>query len=84
VLAQRATARIREKLDVIERKRQDQERLRVLDGIPLGTDQVRQAVKSLSPVRLRAVIHLLMTITVEPVGKGGHVFNPDRIQVQWK
>jgi hypothetical protein len=82
--AHRATARIQDKLDAIERKRQDQERLRVLDGIPLGTDQVRKVVERLSPVRLRAVIRLLMTVTVEPVGKGGHVFNPERVQVEWE
>ncbi|MCV7179546.1 recombinase family protein [Mycolicibacterium sphagni] len=78
---QAAISDVNDKLDAIERKRQDQERLRVLDGIPLGTDQVRDVVEGLSPVRVRSILRLLWTITVEPVGKGSHVFNPDRIVV---
>jgi DNA invertase Pin-like site-specific DNA recombinase len=82
--AQRATARINEKLAAIERQQQDQERLRVFDGIPLGTTQVAAAIQRLSPDRFRAVIDLLMTVTVMPVGKGRHVFNPDRVHVDPK
>ncbi|MDD7814457.1 recombinase family protein [Mycobacterium sp. CSUR Q5927] len=76
-----AVSDVNDKLAVIERTRQDQERLRVLDGIPLGTDEVREVIESLSPVRLRAILRLLSTITVKPVGEGGHVFNPDRVKV---
>jgi DNA invertase Pin-like site-specific DNA recombinase len=79
-----ATDRITEKLHAIERRQQDQERLRVFDGLPLGRPQVVGAVKRLSPDRLRAVLAVLMTVTVAPVGKGGHVFNPERVQVTWR
>jgi DNA invertase Pin-like site-specific DNA recombinase len=82
--AQRATARINDKLAAIERKQQDQERLRVFDGIPLGTPKVAAAIARLSPDRFRAVIDLLMTVTVMPIGKGRHVFNPDRVRVDPK
>jgi DNA invertase Pin-like site-specific DNA recombinase len=82
--AQRATARINEKLAAIERKQQDQERLRVFDGIPLGTPKVAAAIARLSPDRFRAVVGVLMTVTVMPVGKGRHVFNPERVQVEPK
>jgi hypothetical protein len=79
-----ATDRINEKLQAIERKQQDQERLRVFDGLPLGTPEVVDAVASLSPDRLRAVLDVLFTVTVMAVGKGCHVFNPERVQVDWR
>lgn len=82
--AQRATERIQEKLGAIERRQQDQERLRVFDGIPLGKPEAADAVKKLSPDRFRAVLDVLCTITIAPVGKGGRVFNPERIQVHWR
>jgi DNA invertase Pin-like site-specific DNA recombinase len=79
-----ATDRITEKLAAIEARQQDQDRLRVLDGIPLGKPAAAAAVKKLSPDRFRAVLDLLMTITVAPVGKSGKVFNPERVQVNWR
>jgi DNA invertase Pin-like site-specific DNA recombinase len=82
--AARATARIQEKLDVITERQQDQERLRVFDGIPLGTDAVAAKVRKLSPDRVRAVIDVLMTVTIAPVGKGGHTFNPGRVGIVWR
>ena len=82
--AHRATERIHAKLAEIERRQQDQERVRVFDGIPIGTPEAVDAVDKLSPDRLRAVMDLLMKITIEPVGKGGHVFKPERIKVDWR
>jgi DNA invertase Pin-like site-specific DNA recombinase len=82
--AQRATERINDKLAAIEKRQQDQERMRVFDGIPLGTPEAAAAVARLSPDRLRAVLDVLMTVTVAPVGKGRHVFNPERVQVNWR
>lgn len=62
---------------------QDQERLRVFDGIPLGSDEAVAAVTSLSPDRFRAVLSVVCRVTVEPVGKGGsHTFNPERVKVE--
>ena len=79
-----ATDRITEKLAAIERRQQDQEKLRVFDGIPLGEPEAADAVSRLSPDRLRAVMNVLMIVTVTPVGKGGQVFNPARVQVNWR
>ena len=81
--AKRASDRINEKLAAIEARQQDQEKLRVFDGIPLGHPEVADAVARLSPDRLRAVMAVLFTATVMPVGKGSHVFNPQRIKVGW-
>lgn len=82
--AKRATDRILDKLAVLERGQQDQERLRVLDEIPLGTPEVAAAVRSLSADRFRAVLSLLFVVTVNPVGKGRHVFDPERVQWDWQ
>jgi DNA invertase Pin-like site-specific DNA recombinase len=79
-----AVSDVNEKLEAIERQREDQERRRVLDDIPLGTDRVAEKVHKLPPERLRAVINALMAITVLPVGKGNKVFHPDRIDITWK
>jgi hypothetical protein len=82
--ARRATDRINEKLAAIEARQADQDRLRVFDGIPLGTPEVAAAVEKLSPDRLRAVMDVLMTVTVMPVGKGGKEFKPERVKVKWR
>jgi DNA invertase Pin-like site-specific DNA recombinase len=79
-----ATDLINQDIAKLERRQQDQERLRVLDGIPVGKPGAAAAVKKLSPDRFRAVVDLLMTVTVAPVGKSGKVFNPERVQVDWK
>lgn len=76
--------RVTEKLDAIERRQMDQDRLRVFDGLPLGTPEVAERVRALSPDRLRAVIDVLVVFEVAPVGKGGKVFNPDRVSAVWK
>lgn len=67
-----SNARHQEKLDAIAARQQDQERKRVLDGLPLGKPEVADKIEKLSPNRLRAVFDLLATITVYPVGKGSH------------
>jgi len=41
-------------------------------------------VHQLSPDRFRAVVDVLMTVTVAPVGKSGCAFNPERVQVNWR
>jgi hypothetical protein len=82
--AKRATERILDKLAELERRQQDQDRLRVLDGIPLGTPEVIKAIRKLSADRFRAVLSTLMVVTVNPVGKGRHVFDPKRVQVDWR
>jgi DNA invertase Pin-like site-specific DNA recombinase len=75
---------VNEKIGKLRRREQDAERLRVFADLPLGTLQVADAVKRLSPDRFRAVLDVLATVTVEPVGKVGKVFNPERVQVKWK
>ncbi len=81
--------RVRVKLADVEHRQQDDELRRVFVGMPLGTPEVEQLVMELSPDRLRAVLDVLATITVLPVGKGhrpkgGERFDPDRLVIDWK
>lgn len=78
------TDRINSELAAIEARQQDQERLRVFHGLPLGTPEVAEKLKLLSPDRLRAVIDVLVDFTVMPVGKGGRTFTPSRVRVSWR
>jgi DNA invertase Pin-like site-specific DNA recombinase len=76
-----ATDLINEDITKLEHRQQDQERLRVFEGLPLGKPEVAAAIARLSPDRFRAVMDVLLVATVIPVGKGGHVFNRDRVVV---
>ena len=79
-----ATDLINTDIAKLERRQQDAERARVFDGLELGTPKVALGVRALSPDRFRAVLDVIATITVDPVGKGSHVFNPERVQVVWR
>ncbi|TXI56489.1 recombinase family protein [Mycolicibacter arupensis] len=79
-----ATDVIEAKLTENTRRQQDSDKLRVFDGVPLGTPEVAAAVEKLSPDRLRAIMDVLMEVTVMPVGKGGKAFKPERVQVSWR
>jgi DNA invertase Pin-like site-specific DNA recombinase len=68
----------------LERRQQDQERIRVFEGLQLGTPKVALGIRALSPDRFRTVVGMLMTVTIASVGKGGKVFNPERVQVVWR
>ena len=56
-----ATDRINEKIAKLERRQQDQERLRVFDGHPAGDARGRRRGQALSPERFRAVLDVLMS-----------------------
>jgi DNA invertase Pin-like site-specific DNA recombinase len=83
-----ATDVINTKIKAAERRQQDTERLRVFADLPLGEPEVAEAVKKLSPDRFRAVLDVLMVVSVAPVGKGhranGERFDPERVQVVWR
>jgi hypothetical protein len=69
----------------LEHRQTDQERVRVFDGLQLGTPKVGLGIRALSPDRFRAVIDVLMTVTIAPVGKKApRKFNPERVQVDWR
>jgi hypothetical protein len=82
--AKAATDTVQAKIAKLEASQQDQEKLAVLDSIPLGTPDAVDAVAQLSPDRFRAVADLLMAPVVLPVGKGQHRFEPSRVLPRWK
>jgi DNA invertase Pin-like site-specific DNA recombinase len=83
----RVRDRIRSQLDALDRAEADAERVRVFDAIPLGTPQAAAAIAKLAdnyPDRYRAILDVLMVVTIAPSGKVGNVFNPERVQVVWR
>lgn len=84
--AARATERIQDRLAALQLVDADHERLRVLDGLPLGTPEAADKLKELTPDRLRAVLGVVCTITVLPIGKGRRkdVEPRDRVAIDWK
>lgn len=91
--AQIATAYINGDIAELERRQQDDERLRIFADLPLGTPQIADAIKALSPGRFRAVVDVLVSVTVAPVGKGGYLvdpethkkhIDPERVHVDWR
>jgi len=91
VLDGRGYARIRERIQAqlseLDRAEADAERLRVFDGIPLGTPEAAATVEWVAaeqPDRYRAIIDLLMTVTIATTGKRGNVFDPERVKVEWR
>lgn len=79
-----ATDRIRAKIEMLEDRAHDAERVRVFDSIPLGTPEVEDAILALSPDRFRAIMDVLMRVTIAPTGKAGNTFKTERIQVEWR
>jgi DNA invertase Pin-like site-specific DNA recombinase len=58
---------------------------RVFADVPLGTDRVYKAFTRLDPDRQRAIINVMLTATVMPVGKRGRQpFDPERIKIEWR
>ena len=79
-----ANAIINAEVAKLEARQQDSNMARILDGLPLGRPEVVEAVNALSDDRFRAVLDVLAAVTIEPIGKGGKTFKPERIKVTWK
>jgi DNA invertase Pin-like site-specific DNA recombinase len=79
-----ATDIIEADIATLEHRQRDGEMVAVFEGIRLGTPEAVDDVKSLSPERFRAVVDVLMAPVIKPVGKGGHVFDPDRLTENWR
>jgi hypothetical protein len=73
------------KLDAIEAKMSDAAAKRVFADVPLGTDRVYKAFWRLDVDRQRAIINVMLTATVMPVGRRGRApFDPERIAIKWR
>ncbi|MBW3646819.1 MAG: recombinase family protein [Actinobacteria bacterium] len=77
-------ARIDAELEAIEAQLASASQTNVLADIA-GRDDVEERWNALTLDRKRAIIDLLMTVTILPVGKGRALtFDPDGIRVEWK
>jgi DNA invertase Pin-like site-specific DNA recombinase len=80
-----ASQRLTDKLDAVESKMADASAARVFADIPLGTNRVHHAFTNLDVDRQRAIIDVLLTATVMPVGNHGRVpFDPERVKIEWR
>ncbi|MDV7137017.1 recombinase family protein [Williamsia muralis] len=75
-----ATAKIRTALAAVENRMTDAHRARVFDGT---TGMSAVAFGGLSLDRRRAIIDALMTITIEPAGRG-RGFRPETVTIEWR
>lgn len=87
--AKAATETVNGLITRLERRQVSDDRWRVLEGLELGTERVAAQLDRLAqeyPGRYRAVVRLLLSVTVHPVGRGatGHYFDPDRVEVEWR
>jgi DNA invertase Pin-like site-specific DNA recombinase len=82
--AKSATDIVNADIAKLEHRQNDQEMLQVFEGIPLGDPEAYDSVCLLPPDRFRAVVNVLMAPVIQPVGKGGHVFNADRFHPNWR
>lgn len=73
-----ATERMRKRLSEIEGELADAGRVDKLGSL-IGAADVQSAWDALSVARKRAVIDVLMTVTILPPGRGVRTFNPDTV-----
>jgi DNA invertase Pin-like site-specific DNA recombinase len=76
-------ANLSAKLDAINTQLHDTSRVEVFQGLPLGTPEVADAFDALPLDRQRTVIAALVSIVINPGGKGAR-FDPDSIDTTWK
>ena len=78
-----ATERLRERLATVEAQQASTSSAPVLADLVQAED-VRAVWDGLPLSRRRAVVDLLMTVTVLPVGRSGNAFDPDAVQITWR
>ncbi|MEQ7124721.1 recombinase family protein [Actinopolymorpha sp. B11F2] len=81
-LARRDRA-LRERLAVVEAELADAGRVDVL-GALVGVDDVAAAWDGLDLDRRRAVVDLLLTVRLLPVGRGVRTFRPESVGIAWR
>jgi len=78
-----ATERLRTRLAVVEQELAVTGRVNLLKPL-VGAGDVSVAWQALPVERQRAVIDLLMTVTVQPAGRGTRTFRRETVQVRWR
>ena len=78
-----ATEKLSKTLAEVEAKMLDTDKARVFDGV-ISTADPAAVFDGLTLDRKRAVIDVLLTVTVLPVGKSGRGFNPESVRIEWR
>ena len=78
-----STAKLAAQLAEVESKMLDANKTRVFDGV-IGAADPRAVWDGLTLDRKRAVIDVLMTITIEPVGRAARGFDPESVRIEWR
>jgi site-specific DNA recombinase len=77
------TEALRHKLDAAHAAMADAARMDVLGDV-VGTDDVRSAIESLSLDRRRAIVDMMLSVTLHSPGRGVKTFRPDTVEPTWK
>jgi site-specific DNA recombinase len=78
-----ATERGEDRLKVISDRLADAARESVFADL-IGSGDVCAVWKRLDLSRKRAILSVLMTVTLHPAGRGARVFDPETVQVEWR
>lgn len=76
-------ASVRPALDKLRSESVAPDRVRVLGDLVSATDP-SEVWNAMTQERRRAVVSLLMTVTVMPLGKRSPLFNPDGVRIEWR
>ncbi|MGI8680527.1 MAG: recombinase family protein [Mycobacteriales bacterium] len=80
---QRITAKLRPQLDAAEARGRAVDDAPLLTGL-LGVDDVRAVWERLALTRRRAVVDLLLTVTIQRAAQGARSFDPTAVQIEWR
>lgn len=79
----RESERLRAKLAEVEAQMAHSARAPVLADL-VGAEDVQAAWDGLTLDRKRAVVSVLLTVTLHPVGGGWRTFDPSKVDIQWR
>ncbi len=80
---ERISARLRPQIDATEARARVVDDSPLLDGLA-ANDQAAAVWESLSITRRRAVVDLLVTVTIDRAAQGARVFDPESVVIAWK
>ena len=78
-----STAKLSAELAEVESKMLDANKTRVFDGV-IGAADPGAVWDGLPLDRKRALIDVLMTVTIAPVGRAGRGFDPESVDIAWR
>jgi len=75
--------KLRQRLAEVEAQLADAGRVDVLGSL-VHADDAARTWEDMSEARRRAIVDLLMTVTIHPPGKGVRTFRPESVGIEWK